>query len=126
MGINKSEIKERIKDIDKISAKLHKERRELKKKMKEPEKKVGKTFVFKDNSYSVPEDDDDYWDTYIKVININEYGNYVILSYERDSHNDIEIKTTTLNSLSHYNEIPNHEFEEKFKKLVGELEKRMD
>ncbi len=85
---------------------------------------VGKVFVYRDNCYSCPEKPDDYWDIYVKVVDVFD-GGMKTLSVQKTAYGFVEIKlekswgTSYIESLEECSE---SEFEKEYNKLMKELQ----
>lgn len=54
---------------------------------------AGKCFIYKDNCYSVPKDESDYWNTYYKVIDVDSFGGCKCVVIQKDSYGEISYST---------------------------------
>jgi len=89
-------IEKLTKEITELNAKLVPLRTNLRKLetdkcIKDAKKKIGKCFVFRNNSFSCPEKESDYWDTYMKVIGIEE-EEAICFEISKDSHGNISFE----------------------------------
>lgn len=98
MKDNKTQLEEIEKDIaiiERGELKVLKEKRSTLSEELDLERRkslMGKCFVYKNNTYSCPKKKEDYWDTYYKVIDINDWGIDVLL-IDIDSDKKIRIDT---------------------------------
>ena len=118
-------LEKKIKKIydEKISH-LDIQKRKLKKEIEKQESSelIGKTFIYKDNSFSCPSKRSDYWDVYLKVIGYID-GGVLVLTIEKNAHGNIQIETQERygNHLMGYVPCSEAMFEKYFKKYSGEL-----
>ncbi|MFW6172559.1 MAG: hypothetical protein ACOC5T_02335 [Elusimicrobiota bacterium] len=101
----------------------------IKKHIEEEEKEkaeelVGRFFVYRNNCYSLPESDDDYWDVYYAIL--DKEG--TVLKIEKDSEGDIRIDKVKMYSFpdisEDYEECSRREFRKHLDKLQSELNKK--
>lgn len=123
----KSKIKELSNEIINKSAERQKfqnlyfqlfELDELKKKY------LNKYFVYRNNCYSCPEKQADYWNVYYKVININQYGGIEAISLQKDKYGRIESQITQMSP--ELEEITKEEYEKETMKIVNDFMKRYE
>ena len=125
----KKELRLLNKQIDKSYKKnmdsLHKDRDRLKDEIMKQDSKelLGKSFVYKNNSYSVPSKKSDYWNVYLKVIKVIEDG-IKVLAVEKNSYGNIEIVTEDrmYNTMPGYVPCSKKEFDKYYKKALKEIE----
>jgi len=126
--MSKEELRKVEKEIDKTYKKhmkpLRKKQEQLKDEVEKEENEalIGKTFIYKRNSYSCPEKKSDYWDVYLKVLKVIKYG-VLVLKVDKDSYGNIRIVTDNHwgNSLEGYEPCSKAEFERHFNKLLNEI-----
>lgn len=123
----KSKIKELSNEIINKSAERQKfqnlyfqlfELDELKKKY------LNKYFVYRNNCYSCPEKQADYWNVYYKVININQYGGIEAISLQKDKYGRIESQITQMSP--ELEEITKEEYIKETMKIVNDFMKRYE
>lgn len=123
----KSKIKELSNEIINKSAERQKfqnlyfklfELDELKKKY------LNKYFVYRNNCYSCPEKESDYWNVYYKVINVNECGGIEAISLQKDKYGRIESQITQMSP--ELEEITKEEYIEETMKIVNDFMKRYE
>ena len=126
---NKETLNQKIKDIDKEINNKIKEKYELQEEyfklyeIKElKEKYLNKYFVYRNNCYSCPEKETDYWNVYYKVININEYGGIEAISLQKDKHGRIESQITQMSP--ELEEITKEEYIKETSKILNLVEER--
>lgn len=91
-------------------------------------KLVGKCFV-KENNYSCPEDPNDYWNVYRKVLSVDEdgYGKYIDI--QKDKYGNIRCDTwgfdCQVNPFSDDIEITEEEFKKQSLKIIGGMEEKL-
>lgn len=126
---NKETLNQKIKDIDKEINNKIKEKYELQEEyfklyeIKElKEKYLNKYFVYRNNCYSCPEKETDYWNVYYKVININEYGGIEAISLQKDKHGRIESQITQMSP--ELEEITKEEYIKETSKILNLFEER--
>ncbi|KKM59287.1 hypothetical protein LCGC14_1548290 [marine sediment metagenome] len=91
---------------------------DVKKKLKENTKLIGKCFKYR-NSYSAPEEESDYWWLYYKVISVNRHGICMAMRFQTDKHGRIEIEKERYFVLSdRYIKITEEEFEDAWDNLL--------
>ena len=120
--IKHTELREKLLEVnEKIS-----EIQEIKNYKILQEKYLGKYFKYI-NNYSLPSDDSDYWNLYMKVISIEPDGKCLILSVEKDKDGCINIETKY--SYAHgsniscmNNEITKNEFMKSVKNITEEID----
>jgi len=129
---NRKELNVVNKKIDKLYNKfikpLEKEKSILREKVEKEkcESLLGKTFVYKDNSYSCPSKKSDYWNNYMKVVKVGDYG-VDCLIVSKDSYGRIQIEIERLNEdLMGYSPCSKSSFERNYEKLLKEIEKLND
>ena len=109
---------------DKYLKKLYKQEKKLKDEIEKQDSRelLGKTFVYKNNSYSCPEKKSDYWNVHLKVIGLIS-GGIKVLTVEKDSHGCIIIQTENRwnNILHGYEPCKEKEFENHYNKLLEEI-----
>lgn len=132
-GMKKQDIRKELRGIEnKISKsynkylkKLYQEKKKLQTAVDNQDSKelLGKTFVYRNNSYSCPREQSDYWNVYLKVVALIEDGVRVI-TVDKDSHGCIEIKTENRysNILSGYVPCSKKAFTENYESLLKEVE----
>ena len=110
----------RDKQISDLEEKRTKLRDEIFK--EESSKLVGKTFVYRNNTFGRGSKKSDYWDVFIKVIKSND-GGLKILSVDKDAHGNVQIQTENRysNNLMGYVQCSLSEFNRNFKKLMKEV-----
>ena len=126
---DKEVLNQKIKDINKEIDNKIKEKYELQEeyfKLYEleelQEKYLNKYFVYRNNCYSCPEKESDYWNVYYKVISINEYGGIEAISLEKDKYGKIESKITQMSP--ELEEITKEEYIRETMKIVNDFMKR--
>ena len=87
-------------------------------------KYLNKYFVYRNNCYSCPEKESDYWNVYYKVININEYGGIEAISLQKDRYGRIESQITQMSP--ELEEITKEEYIEETMKIVNDFMKRYE
>lgn len=112
--INKSAERQKIQDL---YFKLF-ELDELKKKY------LHKYFVYRNNCYSCPEKESDYWNVYYKVINVNEYGGIEAISLQKDKYGRIESQITQMSP--ELEEITKEEYIKETMKIVNDFIERYE
>ena len=85
-------------------------------------KYLNKYFVYRNDCYSCPEKESDYWNVYYKVININEYGGIEAISLQKDRYGRIESQITQMSP--ELEEITKEEYIEETMKIVNDFMKR--
>lgn len=128
---NKDVLNQKIKDIDKEINNKIQEKYNLQEeyfklyKLKElKEKYLNKYFVYRNNCYSCPEKETDYWNVYYKVININKYGSIEAISLQKDKYGRIESQTTQMSP--ELEEITKEEYIKETMKIVNDFMKRYE
>ena len=123
--INKLEepYKKKLREIDEI---LWEE------KVKEAEANIGRCFVYRNNCYSCPKRQSDYWDTFYKIsdfhkaINDEDYDKYIITQCDKDSLGMIHISQyhdcISAPRFEDYEEVSPKEFDKIYRGLLAELE----
>lgn len=101
-------------------------------KLKEAQNNIGKCFVYRNNCYSLPKTQKDYWNNYYKVagfkkaVNEDDYDRYIVTECYKDSYGNICIKQEhdciSSPRFEDYEEISSKEFNEVYRKLLAELE----
>ncbi len=83
---------------------------------------IGKTFVYKDNSFSCPSKKSEYWNVYLKVVECID-SSIRVITVEKNSQGNIEIQTEERwnNHLYGYVPCSKSVFERYFKKYSEEL-----
>ena len=126
---NKDVLNQKIKDIDKEINNKIQEKYNLQEeyfklyKLKElKEKYLNKYFVYRNNCYSCPEKETDYWNVYYKVININKYGSIEAISLQKDKYGRIESQITQMSP--ELEEITKEEYIKETMKIVNDFMKR--
>ena len=117
--------KEIDKNYNKYLKKLYTEQSKIKDEIENEDCKelIGKTFIYKNNSYSCPEKKSDYWDVYLKVVDAPD-GGFMCLTCEKDSYGCIQIQTQKRfgsDSLIGYVPCKEKEFENYYNKLLKEI-----
>ncbi len=124
----KNKMKEIEKDIDnKISEKykLQEEYYEMYELPRLRKKYLNKYFIYRNNSYSCPETEDDYWNVYYKIIEITKNGSIQAIELQKDKYGKIESNITTMSpNLEEIEEITEKEYIRETSKILGELQKR--
>ena len=115
---------------DKYLKKLYEERTKIQDEIENEDCKalVGKTFIYKNNSYSCPEKKSDYWNVYLKVVDVFD-GGIICFTCEKDSDGNIQIQTEKRygkNSLIGYVPCKEKEFEKHLLKLKEEINMKLD
>ena len=87
-------------------------------------KYLNKYFVYRNDCYSCPEKESDYWNVYYKVININEYGGIEAISLQKDRYGRIESQITQMSP--ELEEITKEEYIEETMKIVNDFMKRYE
>jgi len=121
--------KEIQKNEKKYISKLKKKREKLQEEVdKEGCKElVGKTFVYKDNSYSCPKEKKDYWNVYMKVIGAGKDYGVDVLTVQKDDDGRITIETQRLNEdLMGYVPCKKSIFDIYFKKYSDEIKSKLE
>lgn len=91
-------------------------------------KLVGKCFV-KENNYSCPENQNDYWNVYRKILSVDERGYGKYIDIQKDKFGNVRCDTrgfdcqTTL--FSDCTEITNEEFKKQSLKIIGGMEEKL-
>ncbi len=105
MSNSKISIEKKILKLQKeISALREQQRKEEEKTAQKKEvwkQYVGKTYVYKNNCYSCPENPNDYWDIFYKIISYDKgKKTYQYFSFQKDKYGDVTVnlKSTYSNS----------------------------
>jgi len=95
------------------------------------EEYIGKTYAYRNNCFSCPENKSDYWDVYYKIISYDEdKKRYRYFSFQKDSHGDVTILLKSVYSnndgtpgadISVTTRISEEEFEEAENKILAEF-----
>lgn len=130
--MNKTEMKKQIEQLDKeIDSKIAEKVRLQEKYFKlydlqEIKKKyLGKYYIYRDNCYSCPSENSDYWNVYYKVIDVDESGAIKAVSLQKDKYGKIVsgIDVIGVGSL-HLDEITEKEYIRETSKILGILQER--
>lgn len=81
-------------DKARIIVKAYQDQKEIedeKKMRQENQELLGSFWIYKNNSYSCPSDDKDYWNMYRKVIAFSKDGRLLCEDYEIDSHGRVNV-----------------------------------
>lgn len=87
------------------------------------QKLIGKTFIYKNNSFSCPSKKDDYWNNYLKVVGVGKDYGIDCLVVQKDSFGRISIEIETLHEdLMGYEPCSKLLFSKAYNKLMKEVE----
>lgn len=120
-----------MKKKDNIMNKLRSLREELsdietKERKKENKKLIGKCFKY-NNSYSCPENENDYWPVYSTVLDINEDGHPIVFCFETDKYGKFECETKVkYGSMTLGTECPSNEMMASWSRQYQELSKMFE
>lgn len=123
------ELKQRIVDLDKqieeSKNELYSLMDEFKEKYEVEDNKalyLNKYYKYKDNCYSCPNNPEDYWDIYYRVVDVTSEGIQCII-VEKDSDGTIKIGREIRYdcAMTHLIEITKEEYCEQFDKLINEI-----
>ena len=91
---------------------------EIKPKM---EKKIGNCYKYR-NCYSCPQNDDDYWWLYVKILGVVSKGYFHTIEFQKDKYGEITIKHNSLFSLlDSFREITASEFNDAKKEMLDHV-----
>lgn len=121
----KTKIKLLDREIDNNIAEKYKLQEEYYKMYEIPrlnEKYLNKYFIYRNNSYSCPKTENDYWNVYYKVIKIAENGGIEAIELQKDKYGKIESSITTMSP--DLEEITENEYIRETSKILGALQER--
>lgn len=126
---DKDLLSQKIKELDKEINEKVAERNKLKEQyftsyaLEElKEKYLDRYFVYRNNCYSCPENESDYWDVYYKPINVNEYGAIEAIRLEIDKYGEIRSSIATMPPKME--EITKEEYVKETMKIINEFMNR--